>query len=155
MAEQEPGRRDYNQSHWCVNLMDISPPPLSLSLSLSLYHTYTPPSFFLSFFLSLCFTAFHNIVFFFLPPFITKHPVRIFMSMSISPEIAFQLVCLWQHCTVLKSFSSLMDKTRIWGTVSHPSSQMRENQRGRLFLRFGRDSQFMRGLLLFFFFSTR
>lgn len=119
--------------------MDISPPPpLHPSLLLS-----------------LCFTAFHNIVFFFF--FITKHPARIFMSVSISPEIAFQPTCLWQHHTVLKSFH-LLDKTRMWGTVSHPWSQMRKTEEGMhgyfYFLYFdtnkessNRGSQFMKGLL--------
>lgn len=121
--------------------MDISPPPpLHPSLLLS-----------------LCFTAFHNIVFFFF--FITKHPARIFMSVSISPEIAFQPTCLWQHHTVLKSFH-LLDKTRMWGTVSHPWSQMRKTEEGMhgyfYFLYFdtnkessNRGSQFMKGLLFF------
>lgn len=78
--------------------MDISPRPPTL------YPHPLLSSFSLSFFfLSLCLTAFHNIVSFF-SFFITKHPARIFMSMSISPEIAIQPTCLWQRCTVLKSF---------------------------------------------------
>lgn len=68
--------------------------------------------------------------FYFFVFFITKHPVWIFMSMSISPEIAFQLGLPVATLHSLQVISFLIDKTRIWGTVSHPLSQMRENRRG-------------------------
>lgn len=135
MAEQEPGRRDYNQSHWCVNLMDISPPP-----------PHTHPSFSLS----LCFTAFHNIVFFFF--FYYKAPREdIYVHVHFSwNSLSAGLPVATLHS--LKVISSLIDKTRIWGTVSHPLSQMRKTGEGMtistrwLQKSSNRDSQFMWGL---------
>lgn len=51
------------------------------------------------------------------------------MSMSISPEIAFQQTSLWQHGTVLE-ISALVDKMGMRGTVSRPWSQMRKTGEG-------------------------
>lgn len=85
------------------------------------------PLFFLSFFLflSLCLTAFHNIVSFFL--FYYKAPCKdIYVHVHFSwNSHSADLPVATLHS--LKVISSL-DKTRIWGTVSHPLSQMRTEE---------------------------
>lgn len=112
MAEQEPGRRDYNQSHWCVNLMDISPPP-----------AHTPPSFFLYVslgFITLCFFFF----FYYKAP---REDIYVHVHFSWNGLLASLPVAALHS---LKVISSLTDKTRIWETVSHPLSQMRKTGEG-------------------------
>ncbi len=113
MAEQEPGRRDYNQSHWCVNLMDISPPPP---------HTHTPPSSFL--YVSLRFITLCFFFFYYKAP---REDIYVHVHFSWN-SLSAGLPVATLHS--LKVISSLIDKTRIWGTVSHPLSQMRKTGDG-------------------------
>ena len=121
--------------------MDISPPPPN-----------TPPSFCLYVslrFITLCF--FFSFFYYKAP----REDIYVHVHFSWNSLLAGLPVATLHS---LKVISSLIDKTRIWGTVSHPLSQMRKTGEGMAISMLwhkkkkhqkkssNRGSQFMRGL---------